>query len=42
MAQPFVGAVVDEPFVEEILQLRDGETRFAFGVAAAADDVGAV
>ncbi|WP_440862379.1 hypothetical protein, partial [Streptomyces capoamus] len=43
MAQPFVRAVVvvDEPFVEEVLQLRDGEARFAFGVAAATRDVGA-
>ncbi|WP_246619253.1 hypothetical protein, partial [Streptomyces javensis] len=43
MAQPFVRAVVpvDEPFVEQVLQLRDGEARFAFGVTAPAGEVGA-
>jgi hypothetical protein len=43
VAQPFVGAhvPVDEPFVEEVLQLGDGVAGVVFDVAAAAGDVGA-
>lgn len=43
MTEGFVGAVVvvDEPFVEEVLQLGEGEACFVFGGASAAGDVGA-
>ncbi|MER5905090.1 hypothetical protein ABT150_34265 [Streptomyces mirabilis] len=42
MAQAFVGAVVvvDQPFVEEVLQVGDAVAGFLFGVGAAAGDVG--
>lgn len=43
MAQAFVGAVVvvDQPFVQQVLQLGDAEAGLVFGVRSAAGDVGA-
>ncbi|MFH9355580.1 hypothetical protein [Kitasatospora sp. NPDC017646] len=43
VAQPVVGVVVpvDEPFVEEVLQLGDGVAGVLFDVAAALEDAGA-